>query len=130
MPVFSSPELNAQAASLSDHLSHVRLSVCKLFTFSSYSPKPLGKYFNQTWHNASLGDGDSMNDHTFFSKGDYNEIAKNNYEMTNCLIRISALPKGRIFATFYKIPSSLLVLNPFPTNFTTDINCFYQNDNK
>ena len=50
--------------------------------------------------------------------------------MTNCLIRLSALPKGRIFANFYKIPNSLLVLNPFPTNFTTDIDCFYQNDNK
>ena len=34
-------------------------SVCKLFTFSSSSREPLGQslvQFNQTWHNASLGE--------------------------------------------------------------------------
>ena len=50
--VFSSPELKAQV-SFSDHLSSgvcpsvrpsVRLSVCKLFTFSSSSPEPLGQF--------------------------------------------------------------------------------------
>ena len=49
--VFSSPELKAQV-SFSDHLSSVvclsvrpsvRPSVCKLFTFSSSSPEPLGQ---------------------------------------------------------------------------------------
>ena len=63
--VFSSPELKAQV-SFSDHLSSVRpsvcpsvrLSVCKLFTFSSSSPEPLGQ-FQQTWHKVSLGEGDS-----------------------------------------------------------------------
>ena len=42
--VFSSPELKAQV-SFSDHLSSVfYLSVCKLFTFSSSSPEPLGQF--------------------------------------------------------------------------------------
>ena len=50
--VFSSPELKAQV-SFSDHLSSgvylsvrpsVRLSVCKLFTFSSSSPEWLGQF--------------------------------------------------------------------------------------
>ena len=49
---FSSPELKAQV-SFSDHLSSVvclsvclsvRLSVCKLFTFSSSSTEPLGQF--------------------------------------------------------------------------------------
>ena len=46
--VFSSPELKAQV-SFSDRLSSVvclsvRPSVCKLFTFSSSSPEPLGQF--------------------------------------------------------------------------------------
>ena len=43
-PIFSSPELKAQV-SFSDHLRpSVCPSVCKLFTFSSYSPEPLGQF--------------------------------------------------------------------------------------
>ena len=50
--IFSSPELKAQV-SFSDRLSSVvclsvclsvSLSVCKLFTFSTSSPNPLGKF--------------------------------------------------------------------------------------
>ena len=43
---YSSPELKAQV-SFSDHVVRrlsVRLSVCKLFTFSSSSPEPLGQF--------------------------------------------------------------------------------------
>ena len=38
--IISSPLLKAKV-SFFDHLSSVRLSVCKLFTFSVYSPEPL-----------------------------------------------------------------------------------------
>ena len=41
--VFSSPELKAQV-SYSDHRLSVCLSVCKLFTFSTSSPEPLGQF--------------------------------------------------------------------------------------
>jgi hypothetical protein len=45
--IFSSSELKAQM-SFSDHLFacrlSVRLSVCKLFTFSTSSPEPLGQF--------------------------------------------------------------------------------------
>ena len=42
--LFSSPELKAQV-SFSDHpYSVVRLSVCKLFTFSTSSQQPLGQF--------------------------------------------------------------------------------------
>ena len=36
----------------------VCLLVCKLFTFSTSPPKPLSN-FNQTWHKASFGEGNS-----------------------------------------------------------------------
>ena len=60
-PVFSSPELKAQV-SFSDHVSSavlpsVRLSVCKLFTFSSSSPEPLGQF--QPNLAQSIPEGDS-----------------------------------------------------------------------
>ena len=58
--ILSSPELRVQV-SLSDHPSYVvlpfvRVSVCKLFTFSSFPPEPLGK-FHQTWHKVFLSKG-------------------------------------------------------------------------
>ena len=67
--IFSSPELKAQV-SFSDHLSSgvclsvrpsVRLSVCLSVNFSHFHLL-LQNYwanFNQTWHKASLGEGDS-----------------------------------------------------------------------
>ena len=58
--ILSSPELGVQV-SFSDHPSYVvlpfvRVSVCKLFTFSSFPPEPLGK-FHQTWHKVFLSKG-------------------------------------------------------------------------
>ena len=59
--VFSSPELKAKV-SFSDRLSSgiclsVCPSVCKLFLFSTSSHHWVN--FNQTWHKACLGEGDS-----------------------------------------------------------------------
>ena len=58
----SSPEPKAQVSFSDQNLSVVcRCHHCrrwrKLFKFSS-SPEPLA-YFNQTWHKACLGQGDS-----------------------------------------------------------------------
>ena len=60
--LFSSPEPKAQVSFSDQNLSVVRRRrcccpySCKLFTFSSSFPEP---NFNQTWHEASLGKGDS-----------------------------------------------------------------------
>ena len=63
--VFSSPELKAQV-SFSDHLSSgaclsVRLSVCLSVNFSHFHLLLQNHWanFNQTWHKASWGEGDS-----------------------------------------------------------------------
>ena len=62
--VFSSPELKAQV-SFSDHLSSVCLSVClsvrPSVNFSHFHLLLQNHWanFNQTWHKASLGEGDS-----------------------------------------------------------------------
>ena len=63
--LFSSPELKAQV-SFSDHLSSVlcpsvRLSVCLSVNFSHFHLLLQNHCanFNQTWHKASLGEGDS-----------------------------------------------------------------------
>ena len=85
--IFSSPELKAQV-SFSDHLLSgvclsLCLSVCKLFTFSTSSPDHWAN-FNQTWHKASLGEGDlslfkfqSLNKGPRpFPRGDNYEIGK------------------------------------------------------
>ena len=59
-------------------LLSVHMSVCKLFTFSSSSQEPIGQ-FNQTWHKAFVGKGDSSLFKcraTPFSRGRYYKIAK------------------------------------------------------
>ena len=75
--IFSPPELKAQVRFSDRLLSIARPSVCKLFTFSSFSPEPLGQ-FQEIWHKASLGEGDQVysNDGPCpFPRGDNNEIA-------------------------------------------------------
>ena len=79
--LFSSPELKNQV-SFSDYLSSgiclsvclsLCLSVCKLFTFLAHLN------FNQTWHKASLGEGDSVCSNEGprpFPRGDNYEIVK------------------------------------------------------
>ena len=60
-PVFSSPELKAQV-SFSDHLSSVVCPSVRLSVNFSYFRLLLQNHwanFNQTWHKASMGGGDS-----------------------------------------------------------------------
>ena len=83
--LFSSPELKGQV-SFSDHLSSVvclsvRPSVCLSVNFSHFHLLLQNHWanFNQTWHDASLGEGDSR---LFkwrprpFPRGDYYKIVK------------------------------------------------------
>ena len=57
---------------------NVVVTVVKLFIFSS-SPEPLGHIFNQIWHKAPLGKGDSsfyIEGLGLFSKGHSSNIVK------------------------------------------------------
>ena len=87
-PFFSSPETKAQVSFSDQNLSVVCRRCChcprcwhwyELFTFSSSSPNNWAN-FNQTWHKASLGEGDSIyfsyEGARLFPRGDNYKIGK------------------------------------------------------